>query len=65
MGRTIQVSGMSCGGCEEAVEEALERVEGVAGARADRETGDATVEGDAPVEALLQAVEDAGYGASA
>lgn len=56
---------MSCGGCEETVEEALSGVAGVTAAHADREAGTATVEGEASVGGLVGAVEDAGYEASA
>jgi copper chaperone CopZ len=63
--RTITVEGMSCGGCEQSVEEALRGVAGVTRAEADREADSATVEGEADVDALLAAVEDAGYTASA
>ncbi len=56
---------MSCEGCEQSVEDALEGVSGVEDATADRESETATVEGDADEAALVQAVEDAGYEASA
>lgn len=65
MTATIDVDGMRCGGCEESVEEALRGVPGVDGAEADRETGVATVEGDADAQDLVAAVEEAGYDASA
>ncbi len=65
MSRTITVEGMSCGGCESTVEDALEGVDGVTDATADREENAATVEGDAASDALVAAVEDAGYDASA
>ncbi|MUV61125.1 heavy metal-associated domain-containing protein [Halobacterium sp. CBA1126] len=65
MSRTITVEGMSCGGCESTVEDALEGVAGVDSASADRERDAATVEGDADPDALVAAVEDAGYDASA
>ncbi|WP_436923337.1 heavy-metal-associated domain-containing protein [Halosimplex amylolyticum] len=65
MERQITVSGMSCEGCEQSVEDALEGVPGVETATADRESETATVEGDADEAALVQAVEDAGYDASA
>ncbi|MCG1003519.1 MULTISPECIES: heavy-metal-associated domain-containing protein [Halobacterium] len=65
MSRTITVEGMSCGGCESTVEDALEGVAGVESASADRERDAATVEGDADADALVGAVEDAGYDASA
>lgn len=65
MSRTITVAGMSCGHCERSVEEALEGVDGVTGATADRESGSATVEGSAEPDALVGAVTEAGYDASA
>ncbi|MFC7140143.1 heavy-metal-associated domain-containing protein [Halosimplex aquaticum] len=65
MERQITVTGMSCEGCEQSVEDALEDVPGVDGAEADRESETATVEGDADEDALVRAVEDAGYEASA
>ena len=65
MSTTLTVEGMSCGGCEQTVVEALESVSGVTHAEADRETNSATVEGDADSETLVQAVVDAGYDASA
>jgi copper chaperone CopZ len=65
MSTTLTVDGMSCGGCEQSVVEALESVPGVTSAEADRETDSATVEGDTDVAALIEAVTDAGYDASA
>ena len=65
MTTTLTVTGMHCDGCVSTVESALEGVDGVTAASADREAETATVEGDADVERLVAAVEDAGYGASA
>lgn len=65
MSRQITVTGMSCEGCEQNVEDALEDLPGVTAAEADHESETATVEGDADDDALVQAVEDAGYEASA
>jgi len=65
MTETLTVEGMSCAGCEETVEEALRGVDGVTDATADRETATATVEGDTDRESLVDAVENAGYEASA
>ena len=65
MSRTLTVSGMSCTGCEDAVTDALNAVDGVESASADHEAGTATVEGDAAVDDLVAAVTDAGYEASA
>ena len=62
---TLSVEGMSCGHCEQTVEEALRGVNGVTDASADNEAGQANVEGDADVAELIQAVEDAGYSAHA
>ncbi|WP_135852321.1 heavy-metal-associated domain-containing protein [Halorussus salinus] len=61
MARQITVEGMSCGGCEENVENALRDVPGVEDATADNESDSVTVEGDASDEDLAAAVEDAGY----
>jgi len=61
----ITVEGMTCGHCEQTVEDALREVSGVTDATADREADQASVVGDADVTALLQAVEDAGYAAQA
>jgi copper chaperone CopZ len=59
----ILVTGMSCGHCEMRVANALKDVEGVRDATADQGKGSATVtvEGDVPVDALVTAVEQAGY----
>ncbi|ELY85248.1 heavy-metal-associated domain-containing protein [Natrinema altunense] len=64
MSRTITVEGMSCDHCEQTVEDALEGVDGVESADADREGEQATVEGDADPQALVGAVDEAGYDAS-
>lgn len=65
MATKLTVDGMSCGGCESNVEDALLDVPGVTDASADHEAGSATVEGDADPAALVDAVADAGYDASA
>ncbi|MFB6183607.1 MAG: heavy-metal-associated domain-containing protein [Haloarculaceae archaeon] len=65
MSTTITVEGMSCEHCEQTVEEALRDVAGVTDATADREAERASVDGDATVAALVQAVENAGYTAHA
>lgn len=58
---TITVEGMSCEHCKQTVEEALRDVSGVTDATADRDAEHGTVEEDADVTALVQAIEDAGY----
>lgn len=66
MSQTITVEGMSCEHCEETVEDALEAVDGVTAASADREAAaTVTVEGSAATDDLVAAVADAGYEASA
>ena len=65
MTQTITVEGMTCEHCEQTVEEALEGVNGVTEASADRESESATVEGTVEADALVDAVNDAGYDASA
>ncbi|ELY65717.1 CopZ family metallochaperone [Natrinema versiforme] len=65
MSQTLTVEGMSCEHCEQTVEEALEGVDGVESADADRESERATVEGDADPQTLVSAVDEAGYDASA
>lgn len=64
MSKSITVEGMSCEHCEQSVTEALEGVDGVERATADRESDSATVEGDADPTALVSAVTEAGYDAS-
>jgi len=65
MPTTITVEGMTCGHCEQTVEDALADVSGVTGASADRDAEQATVEGDTDVSSLVEAIEDAGYTAHA
>ncbi len=61
---TLAVSGMTCGGCAQAVERVLSRVPGVERAAVDFDRGVATVNGSAAASQLIAAVEAAGYGAS-
>lgn len=65
MSATITVEGMTCGHCEQTVEDALREVSGVTDVTADRGAEQASIDGDADVTALVQAVEDAGYTAHA
>jgi len=61
----LKISGMMCASCASAVEDALERVEGVAGARVNLGTETASVEYDpskAKLADLERAVVEAGYG---
>lgn len=61
----LTVDGMACDGCEESVENALRDVSGVADVVADHESNRVTVEGDADVDELVTAVQEAGFEASA
>lgn len=65
MSRTLTVEGMACDGCEANVEDALSEVAGVESARANHESGRVTVEGTADADALVDAIEKAGYEVSA
>lgn len=61
MTRTYTVTGMSCGGCEQNVEDALTELVGVDGVSADNEADTVVVEGDVDDAAARTAIEDAGY----
>ncbi|MDZ7850972.1 MAG: heavy-metal-associated domain-containing protein [Halodesulfurarchaeum sp.] len=63
MPTTLRVPDMSCDGCEDIVQTALEAVSGVESATADQEAGTAVVEGGASTSDLLEAVDHAGYAA--
>lgn len=61
MSITVTVTDMSCDGCEEIVEGAVADVAGVESVEADRNAQAVTVEGDADVEAVKEAIDFAGY----
>jgi Cu+-exporting ATPase len=64
---SLDITGMHCASCVMHIEEALKAVPGVRAASVNLATDKATVEVDpatAPVEALVHAVEAAGYGAA-
>ncbi|WP_324664686.1 heavy-metal-associated domain-containing protein [Haloarcula sediminis] len=65
MTTTLTVEGMSCEHCEQSVADALAEVEGVTDVAVDHEGASATVEGDADEDALVAAVDEAGYTAQA
>ncbi|MBR1609052.1 MAG: heavy-metal-associated domain-containing protein, partial [Kiritimatiellae bacterium] len=62
--RTFSVSGMSCAACSARVEKAVRGVPGVASCAVSLLTNEMGVEGDAADEAIVAAVEKAGYGCS-
>ena len=61
--KVLQVSGMTCQGCVDAVARVLSRVPGAQGVAVDLAAGRAVVHGEAQPDALLAAVRKAGYGA--
>ena len=58
------VTGMSCAACSARVEKAVSKVEGVSSCSVSLLTNSMGVEGSAAPEAIIRAVEEAGYGAS-
>ena len=64
---TIAVSGMSCTGCEQNVEQALKNLEGVSRVEADHqgETVEVVVDDDVADEDVHAAIEQAGYDVAA
>lgn len=56
------ISGMGCAACSAKVEKAINSVEGVSSCSVSLLTGSAGVEGKAPAEKIIKAVEEAGYG---
>ena len=58
------VTGMSCAACSACVEKAVSKVEGVTSCSVSLLTNSMGVEGTASPQAIIKAVEDAGYGAS-
>ena len=58
------VTGMSCAACSSRVEKAVSKVEGVTSCSVSLLTNSMGVEGTAAPEAVIRAVEAAGYGAS-
>lgn len=61
MSTQLTVHGMSCGGCEESVEEALAELDGVTGVEADSDADTVTIEGGVDPALAREAIEDAGY----
>ena len=59
----LTVTGMTCAGCAGAVTRVLSRVPGAANVEVTLESGQATIAGTANLDALLNAVRKAGYGA--
>ena len=64
MKQQFDVTGMSCAACSARVEKAVKAVAGVERCAVSLLTNSMEVEGDAPAEAIVEAVTAAGYGAS-
>lgn len=64
IGMKYSVSGMGCAACQARVEKAVSELEGVTEVAVSLLTNSMNVEGTASPEAVIKAVEDAGYGAS-
>lgn len=60
----LTVTGMTCGHCQKAVQQALTQVPGVQQAEVDLARGLATVTGSADLSALIAAVTEEGYAAA-
>ena len=58
---TLQVTGMSCNHCVEAVKQAVGGVDPAAQVTIDLESGRVEIAGDGDGNAFVQAIEDAGY----
>lgn len=58
---TLEVQGMSCGGCSSKLDGFLWKVEGVTGVQVSHDDNRATVRGSASVEAITAAVKEAGF----
>ena len=59
----VQVKGMTCGHCVNAVTEEVQKVDGVTRVDVDLDSGNVTIESATPVDAgaLAAAVDEAGY----
>lgn len=57
----LKVTGMTCGGCVSSVERVVKKVPGVSGVQVTLEGGRLVVEGTPEREAVVKAVEKAGF----
>ena len=62
---TFTVSGMTCGHCVTSVKEEISELTGVTDVQVDLTSGRLTVVGDASAQAVIAAVSEAGYSATA
>ena len=61
MNQNFQVQGMTCGHCERAVTQAVQRVDPTAEVQIDRPAGKVEVQTTQPREAIAQAIAEEGY----
>ena len=59
----LKITGMTCGHCATAVQEALAAVPGAGEVKVEYSSGLARIDGDVNLEALLAAVQEEGYSA--
>ncbi|MEO5738265.1 MAG: heavy-metal-associated domain-containing protein [Variovorax sp.] len=64
MSQKFQVSGMSCGHCQQAVTRAVQRIDPEAQVTVDLPTGHVDVVSEQPRENIILAIENAGYKAA-
>ena len=57
----LTVTGMSCGGCEQNVEDALGERDDVSGVAADHENDSVEIDGDISTDDARVVIEEAGY----
>lgn len=65
MEHVFQVSGMTCGHCERAVQNAIAEVDAQAQTSIDRASGKVVVQSSASRETLAQAIQEEGYSVAA
>ena len=61
MEHVFQVSGMTCGHCERAVQQAIAQVDAQAQTTIERTNGKVLVQSQSPREALAAAIQEEGY----
>ncbi len=61
MNQNFQVQGMTCGHCERAVTQAVQRVDPAAEVKIDRTAGKVEVQSSQPREAIAHAIAEEGY----
>ena len=59
--KTVKVTGMRCQHCVNSTKEALEGIAGVSNVSIDLDKGEASFEGDVPMEAVKEAVAKIGF----